>query len=67
MSRTYRRRVPKLRYAKDDKHFNKSGTVRDGTYTRTAGSCENHGGCPYCESNKFHSDRKREPLEVDDA
>jgi len=22
-------------------------------------SCKNHGGCPYCESNRQHADRKR--------
>ena len=23
-----------------------------------ANSCRNHGGCPYCESNRLHTDRR---------
>lgn len=26
-------------------------------------SCRNNGGCPYCESNREHKHKKREPIE----
>ncbi len=31
-------------------------------------TCRNHGGCPYCESNRLHKIKKQEPIieEVDD-
>ena len=38
---------------------NKNGKIRDGTPTKYSGSCENNGGCPYCEDNRRHSERKR--------
>jgi hypothetical protein len=25
-------------------------------------SCRNHGGCPYCESNRLHKHKRREPI-----
>ncbi len=34
--------------------------VKDGTPTKASHSCENNGGCPYCESNRLHSTRKNE-------
>ena len=34
--------------------------VKDGTPTKATHSCENNGGCPYCESNRLHSTRKNE-------
>lgn len=40
----------------------RDGKVRDGTRTHAARSCERHGGCPYCESNRFHGNRKRQPI-----
>jgi hypothetical protein len=26
-------------------------------------SCRNHGGCPYCEGNRTHHNKRREPIE----
>lgn len=64
MSRTYRRKPTKLKLGKHLGHKqHKSGDVRDGTPTRYTKSCENHGGCPYCEGNKKHSTNRRKPLE----
>lgn len=25
-------------------------------------SCRNHGGCPYCEGNRLHVNKRREPF-----
>ncbi len=50
MSRTFRKPT------KMNKGIKK---VRDGTPTRASHSCENNGGCPYCENNRLHSSRKR--------
>lgn len=33
--------------------------VRDGRPTRAAASCRNHGGCPYCQSNRMHRHNKK--------
>lgn len=32
--------------------------VRDGTPTKASHRCENHGGCPYCLSNRMHKYKK---------
>lgn len=53
MSRTYR---------KPSKMHKSSKIVRDGTPTKAAHSCENNGGCPYCESNRLHKHRKQPSL-----
>lgn len=53
MSRTYRKAN------KHNKCVSKKGRVRDGTFTRVSGSCENHGGCPICEGNKLHKYKKK--------
>lgn len=63
MSRTSRTKCPQLYLGDQSYKLYKNGKVRDGTFTRYAGSCENHGGCPYCESNRFHSTHKRMPIE----
>ena len=39
--------------------------VRDGTPQHYSKSCENNGGCPYCEGNKFHSTNKRKDATKD--
>lgn len=26
-------------------------------------TCRNHGSCPYCQSNRLHKNKKREPLQ----
>lgn len=26
-------------------------------------SCRNHGDCPYCEGNRLHGSKRREPIE----
>ena len=41
-----------------DRH-DTDGKVRDGTPQHASGSCNNHGGCPYCLSNKMHKNKKR--------
>jgi hypothetical protein len=28
-----------------------------------ASGCRNHGGCPRCEGNRTHHNKKREPIE----
>jgi hypothetical protein len=28
-------------------------------------SCRNHGGCPYCEGNRLHKYKRREPIPDD--
>lgn len=53
MSRTYR---------KPSKMHKGVKKVRDGTRTKTSHSCENNGGCPYCESNRLHKNRKKPTL-----
>jgi hypothetical protein len=55
MSRTHRRPPHKMTESKEK--------VRDGTPTRVSHSCENNGGCPYCENNRMHKHRKWENLE----
>lgn len=35
-----------------------SKKVRDGVVQYAAASCRNHGGCPYCESNRLFNYRK---------
>ena len=45
MSRTFRKPSHKLYDSKVKK-------VKDNSRTRVSGSCENNGGCPYCEENK---------------
>lgn len=54
MSRTYRKpsSAAKRLYGKVDK-------VKDGTFTRAAHSCENHGTCSYCQSNRMHKHNKK--------
>lgn len=62
MSRTRRTKRPQLNWwALKDKQY-KDGKVRDGTPTHSSSSCERNGGCPYCEDNRAHSTRKREPI-----
>ena len=41
-------------------HQYSSGKVRDGTPTHVSSMCNNHGGCPYCESNRLHKHKRRE-------
>ena len=62
MSRTYRKKS--RQYVGDKERWD--GTTHDGAWTRPAGGCENHGGCPYCESNRFHSTRKRKGLSIEE-
>ena len=62
MSRTIRNKSIQMR---DDRSFGlekkaKRRKTRDGRRTRCSRDCENNGGCPYCEKNKFHSLKKRE-------
>lgn len=53
MSRTYRKSSRAAR------RFFKKDIVPDGTFTRSASSCENHGRCPYCLGNRMHKHRKQ--------
>ena len=57
MSRTVRKPSHKITKFKGFKK------VRDGSRTRVSHSCENHGGCPYCERNRFHKFNKQPGLE----
>jgi len=65
MTDTRRKPPPKPDWWVNPKQ-NKDGTVRDGSPTRASPSCESHGGCPYCESNRMYRTRKREPLVEDE-
>lgn len=62
MSRTTRRKRPKMRLGPLVSKQYWNGTVRDGTPQHVSGGCDNHGGCPYCEGNRLFSSKKREPL-----
>ncbi len=60
MSRTYRKK-------RHSKWTDVGGEdVRDGSRQYPAGSCEHHGGCPYCESNRLHKHKRREPIQFKD-
>jgi hypothetical protein len=48
MSRTFRKPSHKLYDSSVKK-------VKDNSRTRVSGSCENNGGCPYCEGNKKYN------------
>lgn len=48
MSRTFRKPSHKLYDSKVKK-------VKDNSRTRVSGSCENNGGCPYCEGNRKYN------------
>lgn len=68
MGKTTRRGSPHINLGEHlghKKYWN--GKVRDGTPTHYSGGCEHHGGCPYCEGNRLHGNKRREPLEVDDV
>jgi len=53
MSRTFRVVSHKV------KEYHKTKIVRDGTPTRKAHSCTNHGGCPWCLGNRMHKHVKQ--------
>ena len=62
MSRTYRKKNPKRRpwfYEFFRKHKKKT-VVDDGTPSHPDGSCQNHGGCPWCEGNRLFNTKKRQ-------
>lgn len=61
MSRTIRKKHPK-RYKDFIERTYKNGTVRDGTPSHPSHSCTNHGGCPWCERDRLHRNKKREPI-----
>lgn len=61
MARTYR--TPSI----SARRFYGKDKVRDGTFTHASSGCRNHGGCPYCLSNRTHFDRKhRVPIMEED-
>ena len=64
MSRTRRNKNPRMRFGYLDKH-DPDGKVRDGTPQHAAGSCDNHGGCRWCEGNRLHNTKVR-MLKADD-
>jgi hypothetical protein len=35
--------------------------MRDGESQHAAGSCNNNGGCPWCEGNRLHAEIRQEP------
>jgi hypothetical protein len=43
------------------KHYKTGSPMRDGDSQRAAGSCNNHGGCPYCEGNRLHAQVRQAP------
>jgi hypothetical protein len=45
------------------RHLGKE-TVKDGTFTKSSKQCENHGGCPYCLSNKMHKHKKSDVIDL---
>lgn len=67
MSRTKRKKAPSISFSKGAKEVVEGGKgiVRDGSPTHYSGSCERHGGCPFCEGNRLHSSRKRQMIEED--
>jgi hypothetical protein len=62
VSRTIRNKRPRMRLGTLSDHIVSNGKVRDGTPQHVSGSCENHGGCPYCEANRLFGNKKREPI-----
>ena len=62
MSRTNRTKRPRMKLGTLSDKQHPDGKVRDGTPTHVSALCENHGGCPYCEGNRKHGNRKREPI-----
>ena len=54
MSRTYR----KKHYMSWSKHSLSNDMVPDGTINHPSNSCTNHGGCPYCLSDRTHRHKK---------
>lgn len=62
MSRTYRKKSSAYVGSKE----RWDGTTHDGVYTKVSGSCENHGGCYWCEGNRLHSTRKRKGLSIEE-
>lgn len=55
MSRTFRKPSHKL--------FKGLKKVRDGSRTRASHSCENNGGCPYCEQNRLYKHNKQPDIQ----
>ncbi len=57
MSRTIRKVSHRMKsfYGKDK--------VRDGSFTHDSKSCQNNGGCPWCEGNRLHKHNKHPGLE----
>lgn len=53
MSRTLRKVSHRM------KKFYGKNIVRDGSITRVAHSCTNHGGCPWCLGNRMHKHAKK--------
>jgi len=61
MSRTYRNKRPRFNLGDmAETHQYKSGKVRDGTPQYYVGSCHNHGGCPICDGNRLHRQKRQE-------
>jgi len=54
MSRTLRNKRPQF-------YKTSQGKTRDGSRQHASVSCEHHGGCPYCLSNRRHSTKRRDP------
>jgi len=62
MSRTKRNKRPLMNLGCLSDHQNKDGSVRDGTPQHSSGSCDNHGGCRWCEGNRLHKHKRHEPI-----
>lgn len=61
MARTQRTKRPRFRLGEPLSHKqHPDGTVRDGTQTHPAASCQHHGGCTHCEGDRLYSRTKRE-------
>ena len=66
MSRTKRNLRPGMILGHLKSHQHWDGTVRDGTPQHYATSCENHGGCRWCEGDRLHGTEKRKPIVEDE-
>lgn len=63
MSRTYRKKRPKMKLGYlAETHQYSDGSVRDGTPQHATVSCNNHGGCHWCEGNRLHKNKRNEPI-----
>ncbi len=63
MSRTKRNLRPKMKLGQlsNKQYWDKK--VSDGNPQHSSKSCNNNGGCPYCDGNKLHKHKRNKPIE----